>query len=105
MPTTQPYTQPYTVLTSRPITFIIFIAAFTGLMSPLSAIAYFPALNVLTHDLGVSSANINLTVTTYIIFQGLAPAVLGNVADSIGRRPVFVVGFVVYIAACVGLAS
>lgn len=96
--------QPHTVFNSRRITFIISIAAFAGLMSPLSATAYFPALNVLAHDLDVSSASINLTVTTYMIFQGLAPAVLGNLADSIGRRPVFIIGFVVYIAACVGLA-
>ncbi|KAF2849810.1 MFS general substrate transporter [Plenodomus tracheiphilus IPT5] len=88
--------QPYTVFNSRRITFIIFIAAFARLMSPLSAAAYFPALNVLAHDMIVSSASINLTVTTYMIFQ--------NLADSISCRPVVIAGFVVYIAACVGLA-
>ncbi|KAH7399691.1 major facilitator superfamily domain-containing protein [Pyrenochaeta sp. MPI-SDFR-AT-0127] len=96
--------QAYTIFNSRQISFIIFIAAFAGLMSPLSATAYFPALNLLASDLRVSNASINLTVTTYMIFQGLAPAVLGNFADSVGRRPVFIVGFIVYIAACVGLA-
>jgi multidrug resistance protein len=96
--------QPYTVFTSRQITFIIFIAAFAGLMSPLSATTYFPALNILAHDLKVSNASINLTVTTYMIFQGLVPAIFGNLADSIGRRPVFIIGFVIYIVASVGLA-
>lgn len=94
----------YTVFSKGEVRFIIFIAAFAGLISPLSATIYFPALNVLSRDLKVSSSSINLTLTTYMIFQGLAPTVFGDLADTIGRRPVFIIGFVVYIGACIGLA-
>ncbi|KAF2704750.1 putative MFS transporter [Pleomassaria siparia CBS 279.74] len=73
-------------------------------MSPLSATTYFPPLNILAHGLKVSNASINLTVTAYIIFQGLVPALFGNLANSLGRQPVFIIGFVIYISASVGLA-
>lgn len=99
-----PSNQQYTVFTSRQRMFIVFIAAFAGLMSPLSATSYFPALNILSHDLKVSSASINLTVTAYMIFQRLSPAIFGDLADSIGRRPIFIIGFIIYIAASISLA-
>ena len=38
------------------------------------------------------------------IFQGLAPSVIGNLADSAGRRPAYTVCFIIYIGANVGLA-
>lgn len=95
---------PYTAFSSRKIGFIVFMAAFAGLISPLSATIYFPALNVLADDLHISASAINLTLLTYMIWQGLAPVLLGDLADTIGRRPVFIAGFVVYIAANVGLA-
>lgn len=41
--------------------------------SPFTANIYFPALNALGQDLHVSSGLINLSLTTYMIFQGLAP--------------------------------
>lgn len=38
------------------------------------------------------------------IFQGLAPALIGNLADETGRRPSYMICFIVYIGANVGLA-
>lgn len=45
-----------------------------------------------------------LTITIYMIFQGLAPSVWGSLADTVGRRPIFICTFVVYLASNVGLA-
>ena len=39
-----------------------------------------------------------------MIFQGITPMFIGGFADSAGRRPAYVICFVVYIAANVGLA-
>ena len=50
--------------------FIVFMAAFAGFFSPLTANIYFPALNTLSNELHVSNSLINLTLTTYMIFQG-----------------------------------
>ncbi|MCJ1377525.1 hypothetical protein MMC17_000620 [Xylographa soralifera] len=95
----------YSVFGKREKQFIIFMAAWSGLFSSLSANIYFPALNVLAKDLKVSQELINLTLTSYMIFQGLAPTLYGDLADMAGRRPAYCIGFVVYIAANIGLAT
>ncbi|KAG9792292.1 hypothetical protein KCU88_g907, partial [Aureobasidium melanogenum] len=80
------------------------MAAWAGFFSPVSANIYFPALNPLAQDLHVSDTLINLTLTSYMIFQGLAPTFFGDFADAAGRRPAYAVCFIVYIAANIGLA-
>lgn len=84
--------------------YIVFMVALAGFFSPLTANIYFPALNTLAADFHVSSATINLTLTTYMIFQGLAPTFFGDLADMAGRRPAYLIGFTLYIGACVGIA-
>lgn len=73
-------------------------------ISPTSANIYFPALNPLEVDLNVSPTLINLTLTSYMIFQGLAPTVFGDLADMAGRRPAYIIAFIVYLGANIGLA-
>lgn len=94
---------PYTIFTSRQVIFIINIATFSGMVSPLASALYYPALNVLVKDLKVSHSSINLTVTTYKILQGLSPVVLGSLSDAVGRRLIFIGGFIMFIGACIGL--
>lgn len=38
------------------------------------------------------------------IFQGLAPTIIGGVSDGVGRRPAYVLCFVIYLGANIGLA-
>lgn len=94
----------YSVFSGRQRQYIVFMVACGGFFSPLSANIYFPALNSLSKDLSVSNELINLSLTTYMIFQGLAPTVFGDLADMTGRRPVYILGFIIYIGANVGLA-
>jgi len=95
---------PHSVFTPGQKKFIVFMASWAGFFSPVSANIYFPALNALAADLNVSYTLINLTLTSYMIFQGLAPAFVGSLADTLGRRPAYFFCFVVYIAANIGLA-
>lgn len=83
---------------------IVCVASLGGFISPLTTNVYFPALNTIAADLGVSISALNLTVTTYMIFQGLAPSFIGNFADNQGRRPAYLIGFLIYIGSNVGLA-
>ncbi|KAK8090225.1 major facilitator superfamily transporter [Apiospora hydei] len=83
---------------------IIAVIAFGGWFSSLSSFIYFPAIPALADDLGVSVEKINLTVTSYLIMSGIFPALVGNAADKLGRRPVFLATLVIYVAANVGLA-
>ena len=94
----------YTVFSRSQKRFIVFMVAMAGFFSPLSANIYFPALNPLARDLHVSNQLINLSLTSYMIFQGLAPTVFGDLADMTGRRPAYLIGFVIYIGANIGLA-
>ncbi len=94
----------YSSFTKYQKNYIVFLTSFAGLFSPLSANIYFPALNTLATDLKVSDALINLSLTSYMIFQALAPTVFGDLADMSGRRPAYILGFVIYIGANIGLA-
>ncbi|KAK8160253.1 major facilitator superfamily domain-containing protein [Phyllosticta citribraziliensis] len=84
--------------------YVVFMVAVAGFFSPLSGNIYFPALNTISRELHLSKELVNLTLTSYSIFQGLAPTVFGDLADMAGRRPAFITGFVIYIAACIGIA-
>ena len=39
-----------------------------------------------------------------MIFQGLAPGIFAAISDSVGRRPTYIVCFVIYVASNIGLA-
>jgi len=83
---------------------IIGLVAFAGWFSSLSSFIYFPAIPFLASDLSTPIEKINLTVTAYLIMSGIFPSLVGGAADTIGRRPVFIVTLAVYVAANVGLA-
>ncbi|KAJ6189299.1 hypothetical protein N7519_004207 [Penicillium mononematosum] len=95
---------PYSTFSTAKKRYIVATAAGAGLFSSLSAQIYFPALNTLANDLNVSASMINLTVTSYMIFQGIAPMFIGDFADRTGRRPAYIICFIIYIASNIGLA-
>ncbi|KAF2437894.1 MFS general substrate transporter [Karstenula rhodostoma CBS 690.94] len=95
---------PYSVFSKKQKYFIVCLAAWGGFFSPLSANIYFPALTKLVVEYNVSSTLMNLTLTSYLIFQGLAPTFFGDFADMAGRRPAYIIGFIIYIGANIGLA-
>lgn len=66
---------------------------------------YFPALPTIADDLSVSLELVNLTVTSYLIFQGIAPSLWGPVSDGKGRRLAYACTFLVFMGACIGLAE
>lgn len=100
--TTQPAA--YSVFSHRTKQYIVFMTSWAGFFSPLSANIYFPVLGVLARELRVSDQQMNLTVTTYMIFQGIAPTFYGDLADMAGRRPAYIIGFIIYLGANLGLA-
>jgi multidrug resistance protein len=95
---------PHSVFPKSTRTFIIVMAAVCAFVSPISGNIYFPALNGLSASLHVSQSLLNISLTTYMIFQGLAPTLIGDLADKTGRRPAYIIGFTIYIGACIGLA-
>lgn len=106
-PSEAPVVEPrpnYSVFTDWEKRGIVLGAAIGAFFSPLTAQIYLPALNVLSNEFHVTVSQINLTVTTYMIFQGLTPMFVGSFADSTGRRPAYFICFTIYIVANVGCA-
>lgn len=83
---------------------IIFLAAFSSMFSPMSSFIFYPAITSIADGLGVTVDLVNLAVTTYMIASGIVPAILGNAADKFGRRPIYLLALSTYFAANLGLS-
>ncbi|KAK5631593.1 hypothetical protein RRF57_007307 [Xylaria bambusicola] len=94
----------HSVYTSREKRLIVIAAAFGGLFASWTAQIYLPALNNAARDLHTSTKKINLTVTSYMVFQGVTPIFISGYADAMGRRPIYIICFVLYIVVDVALA-
>lgn len=95
---------PYSSFTRWQKAWMTFLVAFAGMFSPMSSFIYYPAINSLAEGLGTTVQNINLTITSYMVVSGVVPAIMGNLADTLGRRPIYILAFVIYLAANIGLA-
>ncbi|KAJ7762584.1 MFS general substrate transporter [Mycena metata] len=96
--------EPHSIYTAREKWCIVALIAFGGLFSPLSSNIYFPVIPTLSEVFHKSIELINLTVTMYIVFQGLAPMFWGTLADSYGRRLMFIACLLLLAISCIGLA-
>ncbi|EFX01728.1 major facilitator superfamily transporter multidrug resistance [Grosmannia clavigera kw1407] len=96
--------QPYSIFDKRQRAIIVLFASVAATFSGFASNIYFPALPTIATDMDVSVELINLTVTAYLVFQGLAPSLWGPVSDAKGRRVAYAGTFLVFIGACVGLA-
>jgi len=65
---------------------IVGMVTCAGFVSPMTANIYFPALNAIAADLGVTTGLINLTITSYMVFQAISPTIFGDFGDMAGRR-------------------
>ena len=63
----------------------------------MTANAFYPVIPAISSDLHVSAEQVNLSVTFYMIVQGLAPSLWGAICDVMGRRPVYMVCFTMYV--------
>jgi multidrug resistance protein len=95
---------PYSAFDSRTKAWIAVMLTTGSFISPVTANIYFPAINPIAEDLNVSTNLINLTLTTYMIFQGLSPTLFGDFGDRAGRRPAYILAFSIYLCANIGLA-
>ncbi|KAK8116982.1 MFS general substrate transporter [Apiospora kogelbergensis] len=95
----------YSIFSNRQKGLIVLIVSVAATFSGFASNIYFPALPTIAEDLGVKIDLVNLTVTSYLIFQGLAPSLWGPVSDVKGRRIAYACTFVVFLGACIGLAE
>ena len=95
---------PYTMLTHRQRTLIAYLVGMATMFSPLAANIYLPCVPLLVSSYGTTLQAINLTITGYVIIQGVAPAVFSELAETLGRRPVYLIAFAVFISSSICLA-
>ncbi|KAK6337728.1 hypothetical protein TWF696_001208 [Orbilia brochopaga] len=95
---------PYSTFSEHQKSWIVLLATIAAFFSPFSSTIYLPALLPVQRDLGISSTEVNLSLTTYLVLQAIAPTFTGELSDSLGRRPVYIFSMIIFVGACVGLA-
>lgn len=94
----------YTLLTDKQRYCIVLMIGIATMFSPLTANIYLPCIALLQKDYNVSLQLINTTVTAYVLIQSVAPAFFSQLADQLGRRPVYLITFSIFVCASIGLA-
>jgi Na+/melibiose symporter-like transporter len=100
----RPSSDQYTTWTLLERRLLVVLLGYLALASSLIANIYFPLIDLLADRYDVSIQAINLTVTLYIIVQGIVPSFWSPLSDSWGRRPVYLSTFTIFTLASLGLA-
>ena len=80
----------------KPILFPLLLVLYE-IATYLSNDMYLPALPDMMRDLGLSTKQAQWTLTTWFVGSAALPLVLGVVSDRYGRRPVLLIGGLIYI--------
>ncbi|KAJ5698287.1 hypothetical protein N7462_000292 [Penicillium macrosclerotiorum] len=96
--------KPYTVLSERAKIATILIVASVNTSALFASTAYYPALYPISKDLDIAPSKMYLTITSYMLMQGIAPLFTGSISDQKGRRPILLVCMLIFILATIGLA-
>jgi predicted MFS family arabinose efflux permease len=96
---------PYSAFSSPEKWWITSLVAYAALFSTMSSFIYYPAIPSISRSLGVSIDQVNWTVTSYMAIATIAPTLVGDAADTAGRRPVYVVTLLLYIVTNIAIAA
>ncbi|KAJ2972769.1 hypothetical protein NUW58_g9118 [Xylaria curta] len=96
---------PHSVFPDSMIVYLTFLLGYLSLASSLTATIYFPIIDLLSERYHTSVQAINLTITLYVVLQGIAPSFFSPLSDTLGRRPVFLLTFTIYLLAGAGLVA
>ncbi|KAL8814981.1 MAG: hypothetical protein Q9223_005842 [Gallowayella weberi] len=82
---------------------IVAMVSYAAWFSTLTSFIYYPAIHQLAQTFAVPVDKINLTITSYMAVATIAPTLLGDAADVLGRRPVYVLALSLYIGANIAI--
>lgn len=83
---------------------LLVVLAALSMLGPFSIDTPFPAFTRLGREFAVSTDEMQLVVTAYMLAFALMSPFHGPISDAVGRRPVMLVGLGVYALASVGCA-
>jgi DHA1 family bicyclomycin/chloramphenicol resistance-like MFS transporter len=76
------------------VVFIITISA----IPPLTTDMYLPSLPNVAVEFGVTDSDANVTLIAFFIAFGLSTLIWGTLSDKYGRKPILIIGFILYFA-------
>lgn len=82
----------------------VYIASLAAMLSPLSSNIYLSSTVTISKELKVPIHLIALTITIFMVVQGISPSFWGPLSDIKGRRLTLCCTLVVYLAANLALA-
>jgi MFS transporter, DHA1 family, multidrug resistance protein len=85
-------------------TTVVFILALLLGIQPITTDLYLPALPALTEGFGASMAQGQHTLSALLLAFGLSQLVWGPLSDRFGRKPILVMGLILYTIAATGSA-
>jgi MFS transporter, DHA1 family, multidrug resistance protein len=74
-------------------------------LAPLSIDMYLPSFSAIADDFGATAAQVQLTLSIYILGFTLGQLAYGPMSDRFGRRPILFVGITIYVAMTVLCAT
>lgn len=95
---------PYHIFHKKQKWLLVYLVSLAAMFSPLSSNIYFPAIDTIATDLNTNTSLVALTVTVYMVVQGIAPSFWGPWSDLYGRRIIFISTLIVYVAANLALS-
>jgi DHA1 family bicyclomycin/chloramphenicol resistance-like MFS transporter len=79
----------------------IALLAFLAAFGPLSVDLYLPSLPSVGPALGATEAQVQLTISLYLVGYAIGQVVYGPISDRFGRKPVLVSAFLIYCVASI----
>ena len=83
----------------------LFLLLSMVLLGPLGIDLYLPAIPAIALGLNSSEAVIQSSISLFILVMGLGQLVAGPLVDKFGRRPIAIIGVVVYLAGAIIAAT
>jgi len=81
---------------------LLALLAALAALGPLSVDMYLPAMPIMMRAFGTDISHMHLTLSSYLTGFALFHLACGPLADRFGRKPVLLLGTVVFVAACTG---
>jgi len=82
--------------------FLVFISAMVAI-APFAIDTYLPALPAMAQAFNTDIVQLNFTISTYLLGFGAGQLLGGPVSDQLGRRPVGLLGLVIFISGAIAI--
>ncbi|KAJ8660378.1 hypothetical protein O0I10_003835 [Lichtheimia ornata] len=80
---------------------IVLIVALAAFITPCATNIYFPAILEMQSYFGTNDTTINASISVFIFCLGLFPLIWATFADKFGKRPIYIISFLIAIVGMV----